>query len=299
MNQSDMRITAIAPWYGGKRRMAPLIIEELGPHVAYWEPFCGSMSVLLNKQPATMEVVNDLHGDLVNLARVIRDREIGPLFYRRLRREWCSHDLLNDAAESVRKHKRSPAPEVPDLDRAHDYFITSWWGRNGVAGTGSYNAGFCRRFSKSGGHTARRVLSVVDSIPAWRRRMRHVTILNDDAVDLIHRIEDADGVVVYCDPPYIEKGADYVHDMAPCDHASLMMALRRFRKTRVVLSYYDHPMVRELYRGWTFVEHPRTKSLVNQGMRSGVGCVLAPELLIINGDRYSDGGLFESLEVVA
>jgi len=49
----DMSIKALAPWFGGKRNMAPMIVQELGPHNSYWEPFCGSMAVLLAKPQAT------------------------------------------------------------------------------------------------------------------------------------------------------------------------------------------------------------------------------------------------------
>jgi len=42
-------ITSLAPWFGGKRTMAADIIAEIGPHGGYWEPFCGSMAILMNK----------------------------------------------------------------------------------------------------------------------------------------------------------------------------------------------------------------------------------------------------------
>ena len=64
------RISALAPWFGGKRTLAPAIVEELGPHTAYWEPFCGSCAVLFAKPPLAFEQINDLHGDLINLAMV-------------------------------------------------------------------------------------------------------------------------------------------------------------------------------------------------------------------------------------
>lgn len=44
-----MKITALAPWYGSKRTLAPRIVEQLGEHRAYWEPFCGSCAVLFAK----------------------------------------------------------------------------------------------------------------------------------------------------------------------------------------------------------------------------------------------------------
>lgn len=71
-------ITAIAPWFGGKRNLAPAIVEELGPHRGYWEPFCGSLAVLLAKPRVSQETANDLHGDLINLARVLQERRGRP-----------------------------------------------------------------------------------------------------------------------------------------------------------------------------------------------------------------------------
>ena len=58
-----MRINAIVPWFGSKRYLAPRIVEQLGPHRAYWEPFCGSLAVLLAKPVASQETVCDLHAE--------------------------------------------------------------------------------------------------------------------------------------------------------------------------------------------------------------------------------------------
>ncbi|MCI0421333.1 MAG: hypothetical protein L0312_19255 [Acidobacteria bacterium] len=41
-----MKITAIAPWFGSKRTMAPEIVRQLGPHQFYLEGCAGSMAVL-------------------------------------------------------------------------------------------------------------------------------------------------------------------------------------------------------------------------------------------------------------
>lgn len=288
-------ITAIAPWFGSKRTLAPRIVAELGEHRAYWEPFCGSMAVLLAKPPATMETVNDLHGDLVNLARVVQHPTHGPTLYRRLRRVWMSETLHQEAAARFRERGNASAGELPDVDRAADYMLCAWLGRNGVAGTHSYNQGFCVRYTKNGGHGAKRWAGAVDSIPAWGRRLRGVTILSRDAFDLIEKIEDAPGVAIYCDPPYLVKGAKYVHDFKAEDHRRLANLLMRFTKTRVVVSYYDHPDLAALYPGWTIVHCPTTKALVNQGMRDKEGGTVAPEVLLINGPSLTapSGGMFQ------
>lgn len=284
-------ITASVPWFGAKRGIADQITVEFGKHSAYWEIFCGSMAMLIAKERCGMETVNDLHGELINLARTIQHPTDGPKLYRRLRRTMLAKAIFEDSAQVIREQPFEPTP-----DRAFHYFVVSWFGRNGVAGTSSYNAGFCVRYTKNGGHGARRFSSAVRSIPSWRERMRNVTILNQDAFELLERIEDAPGVVIFADPPYVEKAASYRHDFEGGDHERLATALRRFKKTRVVLSYYEHQLLNELYRGWTKRRLTATKAMANQG-KNRPGSVEAPEILLINGPSYcaeevSDGTLF-------
>lgn len=307
-----MPIKAIAPWFGSKRTLAPRIVAELGKHRAYWDPFCGSMAVLLAKPPAMMETVNDLHGDLINLARVVQNEDTAVALFERMSRTLMHEEVMHEAAERLRERGSAPAGDALDIDRATDYLICAWLGRNGVAGTQSYNQGFCVRYTASGGHAAKRFQSVAASIPAWFERLRNVTILNRNARDLLPRIEDKAGTVIYLDPPYVEKGAKYVHDFddakewaglfvgnseRPMSHSELAELLARFKKTRVVVSYYDHQTVRALYKGWTFVPCPVTKALVNQGMRDQLGGVEAPEVLIINGPSHTAGPLPRGAEI--
>ena len=281
----EMPIGALAPWFGSKRTLGPRIVEALGTHRVYWEPFCGSCAVLLAKPAAPMETVNDLHGGLVNLARVVQNDELAPRLFDRMTRTAMHEDVFNDAAKRFRDRGNVPADNVPDLDRATDYLLCAWMGRNGVAGTHSYNQGFCARYTANGGHAAKRFISMVDSIPAWWQRLRAVTIQHRDGFDLLERIEDASNTAIYLDPPYVTKGAKYVHDFAVADHARLAEVVkRRFVKSRVVVSYYDCDVVRRLWDGWKFIDCTMRKSLVNQGMRTReTAGAVAPEVLIVNG----------------
>jgi len=274
-----MKIKALAPWFGGKRNLASQIVELIGDHRVYWEPFCGSMAVLLGKSPCVMETVNDLNGDLVNLARVIQDPILGPKLYRWLRRTLMSEVLFKEAAERYKSCKKVPAGT--DIDRAFDYFLCSWLGRNGVAGTASCNMSFCARYTANGGHAAKRWKSVVESIPAWRRRLANVTIMQRDAFEILERIEDRKGTAIYVDPPYLVKGAKYVHDFESKDHGRLAELLARFKETRVIVSYYDDPRLDEMYPGWGRKEIIVSKAMANQSSR-GSKDVKAKEVLLVN-----------------
>lgn len=286
-----MRIKALAPWFGGKRNLARTIAAELGPHRVYWSLCCGSMPELLVMPPCVMETAVDLHGDLTNLARIIQDRRLGPMLYRRLRRCLMCEGLFADSAAVIRSAECVDAS--PDLDRAFHYFTVAWLGRNGVAGTSSYNSGFCVRYTAKGGHAAKRWRSAVGSIPAWQRRLANVTILTRDIFEVLPRIQDDPGTSIYVDPPYLVKGAKYQHDFTDSQHQDLATALARFRRARVVVSYYEDPRLGDLYPRWTKRDVAVTKALVSQGMRDKRGAVKAPEVLLINGPSLAgEPGLF-------
>jgi len=59
----------------------------------------------------------------------------------------------------------------------------------------------------------------------------------------------------------------------------------------VVVSYYDHPRLAELYPGWTKVSIEVSKALAHQGRR-GANDKKAIECLLINGESFTTGGLF-------
>lgn len=61
-------------------------------------------------------------------------------------------------------------------------------------------------------------------------------------------------------------------------HDRLAAALNRFTKTRVVLSYYEHPALSDLYPHWKKLDCTKTKNLGN-GSREKV---TAPEVLLVN-----------------
>lgn len=281
--------------------MATTIVAELGAHRAYWEPFCGSMAALLSKPRSTQETVNDLHGDLTNLAWVLQDPAKGASLYRRLRRVLASEAELA-AAEDHLATMLSPSDHM-DEDRAYWYFVKSWMERSGFAGSVGGGRGYAIRFGPTGGSTSTRWRSAVNSIPAWRRRLEGVSVLRRDGFELFETMApdiknaqrcDHEGVAIYLDPPYLAKGAKYEHDfesieggLVPDDHARLADLAGRFQRARVVVSYYDHPRLADLYPAdrWTKIDCSTGKNTSNVNG----GASVAPEVLLVNGESYTKG----------
>lgn len=311
-----MKIGALAPWFGGKRTLAPRIVAELGEHTQYFEPFLGGAAVLFAKKPSQKETVCDLHGDLCNLAWVLQQLDQAEALYDRLQRTLFAESLLEQARDvlddesslSLLTPGEPSGPVGERLDRAYWYFLASWMGRNGTAGTARLDYQIAVRWTKNGGSPTVRFRNAVESIPAWHERLRNVVILKRDAFNFLDRFEDDPTTAIYADPPYPFEtrsngaangggGGKYLHEFshgasglfgAEDDHAKLARMLRGYKWARVVVSTYDCPRYRELFAGWTFVDCAMLKLLHQQNGR-GARAKEAPEVLIINGPSFTEG----------
>ena len=277
-------IMAIAPWFGSKRTLSPKIITALGKHSSYWEPFCGSMAVLLAKPPSSFELVNDLHGDLINLALVIQNEELATQLYSIASRTLCHEEILQESRQRL-QGMNPPNETAPDVYRAAAYLIISWLGMNGIAGTEGceFRGAFAVRWNNNGGNSATRWRSVTESIPDWHHRLRNVQIIRRDGFAVLESIKDADGAVIYVDPPYITKSAKYLYDFNSDDHTRLSQLLNtRFKKARVVVSYYAHEQLVEYYQPhlWSMIDCTSDKKMTHTTDKKEKS--ESPEVLLVN-----------------
>jgi len=187
-----------------------------------------------------------------------------------------------------------------DIRRAYWYFILSWMGRNGVAGTDRLDYQLAVRWNVRGGGSGRRFRNAVESIPAWHDRLRQVTIVCRDAFSIIPKFEDASTTAIYVDAPYAAEtrsnmmtdhgSGRYLHEFdhdgrdlfgGDDDHARLAAMLGSFRKARIVFSTYPSDRMRALYSDWTL--RVLKSSKIVQKQRRGGAEQNAPEWLLING----------------
>ncbi len=187
---------------------------------------------------------------------------------------------------------------VVHVNRATAFFMSCWMGRNGYCGLKKMERGTMAavRWTPNGGHGGQRFANAIDSIPDWHHRLRRALILRRDGFELLDQIDDHPKVAIYCDPPYLEKSDQYLHDFESCDggmfgddHRRLADALQRFERARVVVSYYDHPRLAELYPGWTKRTFDVAKNTVHSAHRGKAG-KRAVEVLLINGASYAERG---------
>ncbi|BAU28119.1 site-specific DNA-adenine methylase [Aneurinibacillus soli] len=250
-------------WFGGKGKVAKKIISRMPAHKTYVEPFGGAAHVITQKSQISHEVYNDIDGDLVNFLLVARDLP----------------EKLSKACESLPysrqlygKWKSEEMPE-DEFERAVRFFYLN---RSGIAkgnGPGSCKTGW-RHSTSSNQNPAMGYQSACSLIKAFANRMKGVMIEHDDFRKIIEKY-DSPQTLFYVDPPYIGREKFYAGGFTEQDHRELAGPLQNI-KGKAIVSYYDDPLLLEIYPDWRRETFESYKQVVN-----GDNCH-AEELLLMN-----------------
>ena len=257
------------PWVGGKARLAATIISKMPPHKSYIEVFGGGGWVLFNKPKIKTEIYNDINGDLVNLFRIVRDREAQ--FVHR------QYFLLSSRQEyaAFREAWRLCRPK-DDIDRAIMlyYLLKNSFGANITSGWGY------------GRQDAPSYPGCLAGLPVIRERLSGVYIENHGFEKCIATWDQADALF-YLDPPYMGTEFYYKKGGASfglAEHEQLRDVLKAL-KGKFILSYEDHPGIRKLYKGFKIESLGTLKRSLNNLPTGGKE---ATEILIRNFQLDSD-----------
>lgn len=296
----DMQVTALGNWYGSNRTLAPDVGRELAG-CRLVNVGCLGGGCELPYIDAGKIICNDRHRHIINLARVIADRTLGPQLYRRARRQVFAPEVLEQAQALcslidlemedqtglfAMSQKFDVMQAENRLDWAEAYWIATWMGRGGKSGAkGEFEQGLSVRFDPDGGGSAQRYRSATASLMAWRRVLRRCEFQTLDVFEFLARAADKSRVGVYCDPPFAGPGDVYTHQLGPRGQERLAEAVSRFTSARVVMRFYDHPLIRELYPEgdgpgrWTWVRRAGRTQANSERV----------EVLVINGASMAKG----------
>jgi len=253
-------------WFGGKSRVATHIISKMPPHTCYVEPFGGAAHVIAQKSPVYSEVYNDIDGEVVNFLLVARSE---PVRFK----EAC--ESLPYSRAIYEKWKRE-APLEDNFEKAVRFFYVN---RSGIT-KGNSDSVFSTdtgwRHSKEH-NTARTYQSACEVITGFAERMKTVMIDNRDFRE-IFRVYDSPGTLFYVDPPYIGREKYYAGGFTDKDHRDLAEILNKIQG-KAILSYYDDPLLSELYPNWHRETYQVARQVVNGNNNK------AEELLLMNFDN--------------
>ena len=255
MNRAPIRRTNPAPvarlsakkkllpfgWYGGKFSHLNWLLPLLPDCHHYCEPFAGSGSVLLNREPASVETFNDLDGEVVNFFRVLREDKTRLI--EAIGLTPFSREEFSIACEI--------SPDLPPLERARRFYVRARQVRTGLAQKASIGRwANCKNTSRAGmSGVISRWLGAVEDLPEVAERILRVQIENRPAIDVI-RLYDSKETLFYCDPPYVHSTRGdsnaYKFEMNDTQHRELADVLNSVQGM-VALSNYQAPLLDKLY----------------------------------------------------
>lgn len=270
-------------WYGGKSHLADWIISYFPEHKLYCEPFGGAGSILFAKMPSSIEVYNDIYGDLVNLMRVIQDRASMEELAHRIEYTLYSYSEFCKAMDILADETK----ENP-IERAWAFYTTQNQGFSGKA----KSPGDWSRAVGTTGNPPRRWHTKKVLFDDWCKRLSLVHIDARDAIACI-KYWDSEDTFFYLDPPYCHdtrvSSKDYVHEYTDVQHKELTECILGV-KGKVILSGYESNLYDSLLdNGWKIIVRTLISNIGGKTRKNdlrGIGAMskagLRSEYLYIN-----------------
>jgi len=255
---------------GGKRRLADRLIPLFPPHECYVEVFAGGAALFfMRPQPAPVEVLNDLNGDLVTLYRVVQNHL--EEFVRQFKWALSSRQIF--------EWQKMTRPEtLTDIQRAARFFYLQ---QHAFAGkvTG-------QTFGTATTGPAINLLRIEENLSAAWQRLAGTYVENLPWHACVERYDRAH-TFFYMDPPYWQT-AGYGVDF-PFEEYERMADFMRQCKGRVMVSINDHPDIRRTFEGFHLEYLSIRYSSANQRQCKAE---VTRELAIMNWEPGGLGGLF-------
>ncbi len=209
--------------------------------MTYLEPYFGSGAVFFNKRRSKIETLNDVDDQVVNLFRVIREKQDELL------------RQINLTPWSRTEYKQSYGPKTGDsLEDARRFMVRTWM----AIGTKTSDITGWANNIKPIDTGVSRWRKLNENLQIASERLGHcdncvVQIENMEALKLIERY-NRPYVFIYADPPYpisTRSKRIYKHEMTDDDHIKLLEVLKK-HKGPVMISTYKNELYDKMLEEW-------------------------------------------------
>ena len=257
----------LIPWIGGKRRLADRLIRLFPPHGCYVEVFCGAAAVFfMRQQPADVEVINDVNGDLVNLYRVVKHHL--EEFVRQFKWALSSREIY-------RWMQITHGETLTDIQRAARFYYLQSLAFGGKVQGQTFGTATTTPPGIN-------LLRIEEALSAAHLRLANTYIENLPWADCIARY-DRPHTFFYLDPPYWETEGYGVP--FPLEEYERIAATLRSLKGRAIVSLNDHPEMRRVFAGF-----PIETVDITYTIGGGEKAAERRELVIFSWDPAEGGG---------
>lgn len=242
------------------RHIKPLVQK----HITYTAAFAGGAALYFEKEPAKVEVINDINQNLVNFYRVLKCEF--PALKAKIDCTLHSRDM-HLKARLIYDHPTLFEP----VERAWALWVCS---RQGFASKldGSWG------YDKAKNTMAKKIQNAKDDFTdALQRRIESAQIECTDALRII-RTRDTPDTFHFVDPPYINSDCGHYKDAFSEDNFRELLELLSTISGKFMLTMFPHTILSEFIEkhGWKVVEVERTISASKTNRRRHV------ELIVMN-----------------
>lgn len=218
-------------WQGGKRRLAKHIIPNFPEHDCYVEPFAGGAALFFMKDPAKVEVINDVNSDLVNLYRVVQNHL----------EEFVRHFKHSLISRQMYEWMKDTNPDtLTDIQRAARFYYLQQQGFGAKAEGRVFGTATTKAPNLN-------LLRIEENLSQAHLRLARVFVEHLDWQKCITKY-DRPHSLFYLDPPYWET-AGYGVDF-PFEQYEQMAKLAGTIKGKMIISLNDHPDIRRVFDGF-------------------------------------------------
>ena len=189
-----MTKTYAPPYYGGKQKLAPWIASILpwSKNSLYVEPFAGMASVLLARQPVSLELINDLNKRIITWWEAVRDEP--EQFSYMIDNTPRSRHLLEWSYANVDNEELSMLKRALAFHTIITQTMHHGDSLKGGTGAGHWQVKYNPHVAQFNNYS-NRILPLAN-------RLRHVQLDCRPAMEVLERTKKVKEAVLYVDPPY-------------------------------------------------------------------------------------------------
>lgn len=257
-NMTKFKMKTPISYYGGKQTMLKHINPLIPKHKTYTESFCGGAAVFFSKEPAEVEVLNDINGELINFYQVFK----------------LNSKELKEEIEST-LHSRNLHLYAQMIYQLPEYFThvkRAWalWYMSKVGFASKLDGSY--GYDKSKNTTVKKLCNAKQFAiaEAVAKRLENTQIESTDALRII-KSRDSVNAFHFVDPPYINTNCGHYNGYNEQHFISLLDVLVKI-EGKFMLTMFPHEILEKYIKanGWQLKEITRTISASKVNRRKQV-----------------------------
>ncbi|UKN02320.1 DNA adenine methylase [Paracrocinitomix mangrovi] len=244
-NKKREKINPPFGYFGSKNNLAMRMCVDLPPHNCWVELFCGSAALTLAKEPAQIEIINDINSEITTLFSQLRNNS----------EELCRQVALTPYSSEELDISRNEDKNIDDLEKARRFLVKSMMAINGAFGKNKGGFSTSNSYTRNGKEArVNRWYNLPERLLKVSERLRNVRIENKDAIELFNKFLNRPATLVYIDPPYLaNRSSSYDEEIEEEEYHLELLQILNKAKCMVFISGYENQLYNSILttkKGW-------------------------------------------------